>query len=219
MPDLELILGNKNFSSWSLRAWLALRRTKAPFRETQIWMDEDIDYRQRLRYSPTGAVPVLRDGELVVWDSLAIGEYLAERFPEAGLWPREIRARTRARSLCCEMHAGFHALREHLPMNLRARKAHRDRGEAAREDVERVIELWTDARREFGAGGPFLFGAFTLADCFYAPVATRLRTYGVPLEGEARAYCEALLAWPDFRAWEAAAESEAHTMEPYASAP
>lgn len=219
MSELTLVIGNKNFSSWSMRAWLALEQTGAPFREEQIWIDEDRDRSERRRYSPTGRVPVLKDGDFAIWDTLAICEYLAERFPEAGLWPSDPRARARARSICAEMHAGFHALRANLPMNTSASKVWRDRGPEVEAEVARIVSMWNDARREFGAGGDFLFGGRTIADAFYAPVASRFRTYSIPLEGAAAAYAESVLALPAVRRWMEAAEDEEHSIPEYASMP
>lgn len=215
MSELVLTIGNRNYSSWSLRAWLALEQTGQPYREEIIWFDEDETRERRLALSPTGRVPILRHGELVIWDSLAIGEYLAETFPAAGLWPASRPARARARSLCAEMHAGFQALRSALPMNCRARKAFRDRGAAAAADIARVVDAWTSARREFGGGGPFLFGTRSLADAFFAPVVSRFLTYAVPLEGEAAAYAETILAMPAMKDWMGKASSEGHAEPAY----
>jgi glutathione S-transferase len=219
MAELVLTIANRNYSSWSMRAWLALEQTGAPFREELIWFDEDADRRQRLERSPTGRVPVLRHGQLVVWDSLAIGEYLAETFPEAGLWPPDRAARARARSVCAEMHSGFGAIRSRMPMNVRARKPLRDRGPEVASEIERVRQLWTDARREHGSGGPYLFGTRSLADAFYAPVACRFVSYGVRLDGEAGAYVETLLRTPAVRDWIERAEREAHADPAYDDVP
>jgi len=215
MRELLLVIGNRNFSSWSLRAWLAIEQTGAPFELEQIWFDEDEDRARRLRRSPAGKVPILLHGDLTVWDSLAIVEYLAELFPEAGLWPVERAAHARARSLCSEMHSGFFALREELPMNCRAKKPARDRSPAVAADIARVIALWDETRREFGAGGDFLFGRRTAADAFFAPVASRFRTYSIPLDGAAGAYCQAILSMPAMRAWLEAAQTEGHDVPAY----
>jgi glutathione S-transferase len=211
MADLVLTIGNRNYSSWSMRAWLALEQTGQEFREEQIWFDEDADRRQRLVRSPTGRVPVLRHGDLIVWDSLAIGEYLAETFPAAGLWPADRTARARARSLCAEMHSGFAALRSGMPLDIRARKPFRDRGSEVGADVERIRTMWEDTRREFGRGGPYLFGARSLADAFYAPVACRFVSYGVKLAGVAGAYADAVLSLAPVREWIDKGERETHT--------
>lgn len=218
MKKLQLVVGNKNFSSWSMRAWLAMKLAGAEFEEVRIWLDEDGDRTQRKRWSPAGRVPVLLVDGFPVWDSLAIAETLHELFPDRGLWPAERNARARARSVCAEMHSGFAALRAQMPMNCRARRAQRDRGPEAAADVARVAELWSTTRADFGRGGPYLFGAWSLADVFYAPVASRLVSYAVPVEGAAAQYRDALLDHEHVRAWLATAEGEAHELEPYASA-
>lgn len=215
MADLVLYIGNCNYSSWSLRAWLAAEQSGLPFREEQIWLDLDSDRARRGEIGPTSKVPVLRDGDFRVWESLAICEYLAELAPRAGLWPEDRLARARARSLCAEMHAGFPAVRRNLPMNVRTRVPWRDRGAEVDAEVRRLDEMWTATRREYGGGGPFLFGDRSLADAFYAPVVFRFRTYGVALEGEAAAWSEALLALPAMRRWRERAEREGHAEPEY----
>jgi glutathione S-transferase len=215
VAELTLIMGNRNYSSWSMRAWLALEQTGAPFREQMIWFDEDRDRRKRLALSPAGRVPILRDGDLTIWDSLAIAEYLAESCPEAGLWPSDPRARARARSLCAEMHSGFFEIRRQLPLNCRARAAARDRGAGVDSEVRRVAEIWTETRREFGGGKPLLFGERCLADAFFAPVASRLRTYAISLEGEAAGYARNVLALPAVRNWMERAVTEGHPDPSY----
>jgi len=215
MSELLLVIGNRNYSSWSLRAGLAIEQTGLPYRTEIIWFEEDADRRRRLAHSPAGRVPVLRHGDITVWDSLAIGEYLAELAPQAGLWPAAAAARARARSLCAEMHSGFQALRENLPMNIRGRCRSHEPNAAVAQDIARLTSLWTDTRREFGRGGPFLFGQRSLADAFYAPVACRFRTYSVPLTGEAAAWAEAVLNLPAMRAWTTEAEAEGHAQPHY----
>ncbi len=219
MSDITLVVGNRNFSSWSMRGWLVAVQSGLEFREERVWLDEDVDRSARRRFSPVGKVPVLLHGDLAVWDSLAIAEYLAELAPDAGIWPADRAARARARSLCAEMHAGFPALRERLPMNVTARKPYLDRGEEVAAEVERVAAMWTDTRREFGGAGRYLFGDWCAADAFYAPVATRLVTYGVPVEGVAAEVRDALLDHAWVRRWLADAAAEDHVVEPYASAP
>lgn len=205
--ELELVIGNMNLSSWSLRPWLALRATGYPFRERKILLDRP-DSRQQLRTaSPTGKVPALLDGELVIWESLAICEALAEWFPEARLWPEDAGVRAVARSAAYEMHGGFGDLRREMPMNLRAR-IERVPSRAVQADIDRITGLWLDCRTRFGEGGPYLFGEFSVVDCMYAPVVTRFRTYGVEVDASAQAYCEAMLARPDMRAWYAGAALE-----------
>ena len=210
---LTLILGNRNFSSWSLRAWLAAELSGLAFEEQFIWLDLDAERSERRRHSPTGRVPVLRAGDFAIWDSLAITEYLAERSPR--VWPAEPLARARARSLAAEMHSGFQALRAELPMNCRARTSWRERGPEVAADLARIRELWSSTRAEFGAGGAFLFGAPCAADAFFAPVASRFATYAVPLEGSAKAYSDALLAWEPMARWLAAAAREGHEIAQY----
>ncbi len=209
-PELELVIGTKNLSSWSLRPWLALRATGYPFRERKIWLDRP-GSRELLRAaSPTGKVPALVDGDLVIWESLAICEALAEWFPAARLWPEDPGARAFARSAAYEMHGGFADLRREMPMNLRAR-IHREPSPAARADIDRITALWQECRGRFGGLGGYLFGGFTIADCMYAPVVTRLRTYGVDVDPVSQAYCDTVLARPDVRAWYAGAAAETDT--------
>ena len=215
MSELLLVIGNRNYSSWSLRAGLAIEQTGLPFQTEVIWFEEDADRRRRLAHSPAGRVPVLRHGDITVWDSLAIGAYLAALAPQAGVWPAAAAARARARSLCAEMHSGFQALREHLPMNIRGRARGHEPSPAVARDIARITSLWTETRREFGQSGPFLFGQRSLADAFYAPVACRFRTYSVPLTGEAAAWAEAVLNMPAMRDWAAAAEAEGHAEPHY----
>jgi glutathione S-transferase len=206
---MKLIIADKTYSSWSLRPWLALKMIGEPFEEELIFLHRP-DTRERiLRYAPSAKVPCLLDGPAVIWESLAICEYLAERFPKAGLWPSDGTARAHARTIASEMHAGFQALRTHLPMNCRTVQPIKlgDDG-AARADLARIDTMWTDCRRRFGAGGPFLFGRFTIADAMYAPVATRLVTYQVPAAPEAAAYVKALYALPALQEWIAAARLE-----------
>ncbi len=208
MSELVLYLGNKNLSSWSLRAWLAVVRSGLPFREEVILLDRP-DTLQRIRsVSPSGRVPVLRRGELTVFESLAIGEYVAELVPEARLWPADPHARAVARSVSCEMHSGFATMRRELPMDLVARKPMRDMAPGARADIDRVLTLWRECRYRYGDAGQFLFGHFTLADAMFAPVATRFVTYDVPLDPVARAYVDAIYALPEMQRWIADAERE-----------
>ncbi|MBI2395762.1 MAG: glutathione S-transferase family protein [Deltaproteobacteria bacterium] len=211
-----LYIGNKNYSSWSLRPWLALTWAGIAFEERVIPLGGPGYGRGRIAeiraVSPTGRVPALDLGELVIWDSLSICEWAAETAPSAGLWPTDAAARAICRSVVCEMHSGFGAMRRDLSMNLRRRTTPKEWPNDTADDLARVDELWRATRARFGGGGPFLVGARTIADAFYAPVVTRLRTYGVPLSPEAAAYSAAVLADPAFRAWEAAAEAETWTM-------
>ena len=207
-----LYIGNKNYSSWSLRAWLALQATGATYQEVRLALYQSDSAAALARYSPSGRVPVLRDGELVVWDSLAICEYLAERFPAAGLWPEDRDDRAHARAISAEMHAGFAALRDALPMNVRAtgRRAHIDA--AVERDIQRIHAIWRECRTRSAASGPWLYGLFCIADCMYAPVVTRFHTYGVESGAVERAYASTMLDHPPLRAWIAAAQEESEIV-------
>jgi glutathione S-transferase len=208
MSELTLAVASKNYSSWSLRAYLALAHTGQPFREVLVALDEADTATNIAQYSPSGRLPVLRHGTLAVWDSLAICEYLAETFPQAQLWPQEREARAVARSVVAEMHSGFSNLRQNMTMDLRARKPGKGRAPGVAEDIARILALWNDCRARFGQGGPFLFGHFTIADAFYAPVVTRFVTYEVELDPVSRAYSDAVLALPSLKTWTEAARSE-----------
>ncbi|MHA6492654.1 glutathione S-transferase family protein [Pseudomonas borbori] len=206
--SLTLIIGNKNYSSWSLRGWLAIELTGTAYQETLVPLYQ-ADSRARLQaHSPTAKVPVLKTAEGPIWDSLAISEYLAEQFPEAHLWPRERYARALARSACAEMHSGFVALRSHMPMDLKRNQALAEVPEDVQADIQRICALWNQCRSQFGQGGPFLFGQLSLADAFFAPVAARLRSYQVELPDNAAAYVEAIYQWPAFQRWYQAALAE-----------
>ena len=207
MSDLTLVIGNRNYSSWSLRAGLAVAFSGAECRTIVIPLDLPDSKAAILDRNPAGTVPVLRDGDLVIGDSLAIAEYLAERIPNAGLWPEELQARAVARSVTCEMHAGFVALRGRLPMDMRNRhKVEIDPATAA--DIARICDIWRDCRGRFGAGGPYLFGSATIADAAFAPVVSRFVTYGVELDAVSAAYPDAVMDHPAMRAWLAEAETE-----------
>lgn len=201
---MEIVVGTKKWSSWSMRPWLALKRTGAPFEETLIPLRQDGFSTEAIRArSPSGLAPALRDGDLLVWDSLAICEYLAERFPEARLWPADPADRALARAAAAEMHSGFSALRAECPMDL-ALRTKADLSEATRANVRRIVELWTGLLAR--TGGPFLLGDWTIADAFYTPVATRFRSYAIDLASDAaQAYSDRLLTTPEYLAWEAGA--------------
>lgn len=203
----RLHIANKNYSSWSLRAWLAMRAAGIPFREKKLGLFTDDFARQLGGVTPAGKVPVLLDGSFAVWESLAICEYLAERHPDAHLWPAEPRARARARSLAAQMHSGFSQLRNVLPMNIEAHLPGIDVS-SAQQDISSVQAIWQDTRSEFGKGGPFLFGRFSVADAFYAPVVSRFVTYGVPAAGPVRDYMDAVLALPAMQEWMRDARAE-----------
>lgn len=210
---MKLVIANKNYSSWSLRAWLLLRQAGIPFEEERIGFNQP-DFNECVRrYSPVGRVPVLFDGDLVVWDSLAIAEYVAEKFPEKKLWPDMRGARTRARSICAEMHAGFAQLRKRMPMNCELSLPLGTLEVAVQREVDRIFDIWRDARAGHEAGGPFLFGAFTIADAYFAPVCSRFITYGIPLPAPARAYVETMSGLASMKEWIAAARDENDFVE------
>jgi glutathione S-transferase len=222
---LKLYIGNKNYSSWSMRPWVLLRQAGIAFEEVSVRFDSfdaGSNFKQRMsQVSPAGRVPVLVDGELAVWDSLAIAEYVAERFADHHLWPRDGAARARARSVCAEMHAGFGALRGACPMNIEARLAEmgaiiwRDQA-AVRADVTYIVKMWQRLLAEHG--GPMLFGQFSIADAFYAPVVMRLRGYALPVPQDIAAYMQRVCELPSVAAWIAAALDERDFLafeEPY----
>jgi glutathione S-transferase len=212
MSDYILVIGNKNYSSWSLRPWLAMRQAGLPFREVRIPLYTPESKAQIRSYSPSGKVPCLVDGALAVWDSLAICEYLAERHPQAKLWPADPYARAVARSISAEMHSGFQNLRSNMSMNCRKRFPGMGRTVEVAGEIERVQRSWGEAREKHGAGGPFLFGAFTIADAMYAPVVLRFRTYAVQLNPVCREYADAVLALPAMQQWLADAEAETEVI-------
>jgi glutathione S-transferase len=206
---MEIVVGTKKWSTWSLRPWLALKRTGAPFTETLVQLREvEVSTAEILKHSPSGLVPVLKADGLVIWDSLAICEYLAERFPQAGLWPSDPAARALARAVTAEMHSGFGALRRECPMDLGLLTT-ADLSQGVQDNVRRIVSVWNECLAR--SGGPFLFGHWTIADAFYTPVATRFRSYGVDLaahgdaDGKAAAYRDLMLSTPEFLEWEAAA--------------
>ena len=205
---LRLLIGNKNYSSWSFRPWIAMKVAGIAFEEQLISLDAK-DFKERVtKISGTGKVPALVDGDVHVWESLAILEYLAETFPQARLWPADPQARAQARAIAAEMHAGFVPLRRDLPMNMwRPVKQHELTPEV-QVNVRRIDAMWTDCRKRFGAGGSFLFGAFGAADAMYAPVVSRLHTYGVAVGPAAQAYMDAMMALPAWAEWRAAALQE-----------
>jgi glutathione S-transferase len=215
MNDLTLIIGNKNYSSWSLRPWLLLKQVGIPFRERYIPIRSEAWRTQIRDLSPSGKVPALLHGDVRVWDSLAICEYLAERFPEKQLWPTAIAARAEARSVSAEMHSGFQALRQNMFMNIRRRMPTRGRTPETLADIERIVAIWNGCRTRYAAGGPFLFGAFSIADAMYAPIALRFQTYTVTVDGAAGAYAQTLLGLPAMQEWVAAAHAEKEQLAHY----
>jgi glutathione S-transferase len=205
---LRLIIGNKNYSSWSFRPWLAMKVAGIAFDETLISLEAS-DFKTRvMALSPAGRVPVLIDGDVVIWESLAILEYLADKFPAAGLWPKDPAARAHARAAASEMHAGFQPLRRLLPMNMWRPVKARALDEAAKADVTRIEAIWNSCRTKFGSGGPFLYGAFGAADAMYAPVVSRLHTYGIEVGATAQAYMHAVMVLPAWNEWRDAARRE-----------
>ncbi len=216
MADLTLYLGNKNYSSWSLRPWLVLKRTTVAFDEVVIPLYQPTSRETVLKYSPSGRLPALRHGDVTVWDSLAICEYLAESFPNFELWPKDPAARAVARAVSAEMHSGFQALRAQLPMNMRSSFPGRDVTPEAQTDINRVMAMWRDCRTRFGEGqGDFLFGQFSIADAMFAPVVSRFRTYRIDLEREAEVYCNVVNALPAMQEWIAAAKNEPMIVEQF----
>jgi glutathione S-transferase len=207
----KLYIANRNYSSWSLRGWLCMKLAGARFEEALVPFASTGSNPAFREFSPTGLVPCLHDGDIVVWESLAIAEYLAER--HAGMWPADPKARAFARSMVSEMHAGFRDLRNDMTMCIRERVDVRPWSDRLERDIDRVEALWSQARRSFGQGGPYLFGKFSIADAFFAPVAFRFQTYGVAPEGTAGEYWRSLLAHPLVRAWEAAALKETAIVE------
>lgn len=202
---MDLVIGDKNTSSWSMRPWLALKRTHADFTETWVRMRRDDTADEIAKHSGAGRVPVLKDGELVVWDTLAICEYLADKFPQAKLWPADPVKRAMARCASAEMHSSFGSLRGECPMDLTVEKSV-ELSALTHADIRRIVILWNDLRGRFGDDGPYLVGDWSIADAFFTPVATRFRTYGVILSeygdtGPAGTYASTLLAQPDYLAW------------------
>lgn len=208
MPKPTLVIGSKNYSSWSLRPWLLMRRFDIDFDEIKLPLDTPEFYRRIRDYSPSGRVPALIDGDVRIWDSLAIMEYVNERFLDGRGWPADGAARATARAICAEMHSGFGAMRGELPLNCRKRVRDHAMSEAAVGDIARVKSIWRQTRADFGRGGVFLFGDFSIADAMYAPVVLRFVSYGVPLEETDRAYADTILALPPLVDWLREAETE-----------
>jgi glutathione S-transferase len=217
MANLILVIGNKAYSSWSLRPWLLMKQAGIGFEEIRLSLYADGARQAILRYSAAGKVPVLKDGGLTIWDSLAICEYLAEKYPEKRLWPSETSARARARSVCAEMHSGFTHLRTLMPMNVRREISGRVGSAEVSAEIARIEAIWNECRTRFGEHGPFLFGAFSIADAMYAPVVSRLRTYGVPLAGAPAQYAGAIHALPAMQEWIAGARAETEINPQYES--
>jgi glutathione S-transferase len=212
VAEFTLYIGNKNYSSWSLRPWLLMKQAGLVFDEVVIPLYTPTAKQEILRHSPSGRVPCLKHGDITVWDSLAIAEYLADLFPQAQLWPADPDARAVARGAAAEMHAGFAALRQNMPMNLRAAFPGQGLSPAVQEDINRITALWRDCRRRFAGHKPLLFGDFSIADAMYAPVVARFATYAVPLGEDARDYVRLILELPAMREWIEAAKQEPWTI-------
>ncbi len=215
MTDFTLVLANRNYSSWSMRAWLCMKQTGTSFQEVTLNLGAPDILEQKAQHTPAGRVPVLKHGDLVIWDSLAIAEYLAEGFQSAGLWPVDARRRAWARSLTNEMHSGFAPLREQMPMNIRSSYPDRVPDDAVKHDIGRIQTAWRDCRRAHGQDGPFLFGSFTIADAFFAPVVSRFKTYAVDMDDTCGAYADAVWQHPDVQTWAVGATEESWVMPQY----
>ena len=219
MAEFTVVIGNKNYSSWSLRGWLMARIAGIEFEEVVIPLDLPETHAAIRKHSPSGKVPVLLHRGLAVWESLAIAEYLNDLKPEVGLWPASAAARAHARSISTEMHAGFVELRNNMPMNIRASYPGKGMTPAVRADIERITSIWRDCRKRFAGAfqkdDGFLFGTFGAADAMYAPVVTRLRTYGVKVDSDGDAYCNAVLAHPAVKDWIDAAKHEPWLISAY----
>lgn len=211
---LTLVIGNRNYSSWSLRAWLFLRESGIPFEEVRIALFVDNWLNEISEYSPARRVPALVDGPIRVWDSLAIMQYLREKLPQTVDWPKEQESRAHARSIVAEMHSGFIAIRGELPQNIRRRTQLSDAqlSEGCKAQIARIIEIWTNCRSAYGDRGPWLFGNFSIADVMFIPVALRFRTYGICVPSPASDYVEAVVALPAVQEWCAAAAEESETI-------
>ena len=220
---MKLIIGNKNYSSWSLRGWLAAKQSGLAFEEIQVPLYGDDWATAKKRNDDiapsSGKVPVLWDGDAVVWDSLAIVEYLADKVGRDRFWPKEDDARAMARSMVAEMHSSFLALRSQCPMNVRRKVEGAEIDDAAKADVVRILTLWAEARARFGRGGPYLFGTFSAADIFFAPVVSRFISYGIAVPGFALAYMEAVWSHEWLQSWIVAAEAEDLVIEQFETAP
>ena len=206
--SLQLIIGNKNYSSWSMRPWIAMKTAGIPFEETMISLYVEGSEAKIRTYSPAGKVPILIDGDIRVWESLAIIEYVADKFPGANLWPADPAARAHARAIATEMHGGFVPLRQQCGMNMWHPPARRAVNDEARANIARIQEMWTEARTRFGAGGPFLFGKFSAADAMYAPVVSRFETCMIDVSAPVAAYMRAMIALPAWQEWRRAALRE-----------
>ena len=217
---LTLYVGNKNYSSWSLRSGFLLSQAGIEFEEKMVWLFDGMPALRKI--SPVGKVPVLVDDSLVIWDTLAIAEYVAERFPAKNLWPADFKSRARARSVCAEMHSGFQNLRNNMGMNIEASLPGLGWNLAVQDDIDRISNIITDLRAQFAGTGPFLFGTFTIADAFFAPVASRFKTYAVKVPAVVQQWADTIHATTAMRQWTAAALAEKRYValdEPYRLSP
>ncbi len=212
---LKLVIANKAYSSWSMRPWILMTAFGVAFEEIVVPLAREETRDDILRYSPTGKVPALIDGDTTIWDSLAICEYVADSFPQHAVWPRDKRARAVARSAAAEMHSSFQALRVQCPMNFRRVRKPVDFTPDTRADIARIEEIWAHARATFGAGGPFLFGAFSAADAMYAPVVNRLDVYDAPVAAQTRAYMRTMQETQAWKSWQAGANAEPWRIDKY----
>lgn len=212
---LTLVIGNQKYSSWSLRPWILFKMAGIPFKEVKVMIRQS-DTQEKLRkYSPAGRVPCLVDGKARVWDSLSIAEYANELYPKKGLWPKDKTARAEARSVCAEMHSSFQDLRAKMNMNCLGYFPGKGLTPEVQNDIDRILEIWTDCRKKYGKKGPFLFGKFTIADAFYAPVVFRFRTYAVKVDPVSRKYMETILDLPAMKEWLAGARKEKEIIPSY----
>ncbi len=208
MSEMTLVIGNKNYSSWSLRPWLVMKKAGLDFKEVRIPLHRESTAKEIAWHSPSGRVPVLITDGMTIWESLAICEYLAETYPEAKLWPEDVQARAMARSVSNEMHAGFQALRQNMPMNCRARFPGKGMAPGVQEDINRITHIWNECRERYGSENVFLFGNFTVADAMFAPVVCRFVTYGVKVDPVSKIYMNAILSLPAMSEWLKAAREE-----------
>ena len=215
MSQLTLIIGNKNYSSWSLRPWLYLKHSGIAFDEKRIALYQEDTASLLQTYSPSAKVPALRHGGVTIWDSLAICEYIAELFPLSRGWPQDIEARAIARAVSAEMHSGFNALRSELPMNIRKRFHDIKLSAAAGKDIDRILSIWAFCRERYGGDGPCLFGEFSIADAMFAPVVWRLDIYDIDVPATARAYMDSLLSLDSMRLWQQSALEELEVLEAF----
>ncbi len=212
---MNLLIGNKRYSSWSFRPWLLMQEAGIPFKETMIWIHKPDTYKNIRKHNPGGRVPALIDGKITVWESLAICEYLAEKFPKKQLWPKDPAARAMARSISHEMHAGFQGMRSELNCHFVNRYQGYVIPASAKADIDRVIEIWRECRRKYGKGGPFLFGKFSIADAMYAPVVFRFLAYGVPVDKVCKDYMDAIEILPGTLRWVIGAYQEKQIIPAY----